>query len=47
MNRTLLLRLLLAVFLAPILASNAFAQTTPPSSSKTLTLGLVSYHRTA
>jgi len=42
MNRVLLLRLLLAVFLAPILASNAAAQTSPPSSSKSLTLGLVS-----
>jgi phosphonate transport system substrate-binding protein len=42
MNRILLLRLLLAVFLAPIVASNAAAQTTPPPSSKILTLGLVS-----
>ena len=42
MNRLLPLRLLLGVFAASILASNAAAQPTPPSSSKTLTLGLVS-----
>ena len=42
MNRILLLRLLLAAFLAPILASNAVAQTTHPPTSKILTLGLVS-----
>jgi len=42
MNRLLPLRLLLGVFAASILASNAAAQTTPLSSSKTLTLGLVS-----
>jgi len=42
MNRVLRLRLLLTVFLAPIPASNVAAQTSPPPSSKSLTLGLVS-----
>jgi len=42
MNRVLRLRLLLTVFLAPIPASNVAAQTSPPPSSKSLPLGLVS-----